>query len=253
MTLSSDPSDAPASTADAFSLKPLMRGAAPSAAGVAGLCGRGAAARSRRWLLRSRSSHGCGAHCGPCHTAKRAGAMAVLGAASGLGMVAGPGVAGALAAHSLELLLFIAAVLPFVSLAVLWRWLPRNEHHAAPDATTLKFSDARLRRPMAVAFVAMFSVTIAQVVVGFFALDRLHLDATAAASAAGIALTVVGVALILAQLLVRGLGWPPRRLIRIGCAVSAVGFGSILSPPRSRPCGSATSSLRRAWGGCFLR
>lgn len=160
--------------------------------------------------------------------AKRAGAMAGLGAASGIGMVAGPGVAGALAAHSLELPLFITAALPFIALAVLWRWLPRAEHHAVPDKTHLKISDARLRRPMAVAFAAMFSVTIAQVVVGFFALDRLHLDATAAARAAGIALTVVGVALILAQLLVRRLGWPPERLIRIGGVVSAFGFGSVM-------------------------
>lgn len=159
---------------------------------------------------------------------KRAGALAMLGAASGLGMVAGPGVAGMLAVHSLELPLFITAVLPLASLAVLWRWLPRAEHHAAPDAAALKIGDARLRRPLAVAFTAMFSVIVAQVVVGFFALDRLHLDAPAAARAAGIALTVVGVALILAQLLVRRLGWPPERLIRIGCAVSAVGFGSIL-------------------------
>ncbi|MFT3815832.1 MAG: MFS transporter [Acidovorax sp.] len=160
--------------------------------------------------------------------ARRAGAMATLGAASGVGMVAGPGVAGALAARSLELPLVLTAVLPFISLAVLWRWLPRAEHHVVPDAKMLKVSDIRLRRPLAVAFAAMFSVTIAQVVVGFFALDRLHLDATAAARAAGIALMAVGVALILAQVLVRSLGWPPQRLIRIGCAVSAVGFGSVL-------------------------
>lgn len=159
---------------------------------------------------------------------RRAGAMAGLGAASGIGMVAGPGVAGVLAAYSLELPLFITAVLPFIALAVLWRWLPRTEHHAAPDSATLKIGDARLRRPLAVAFAAMFSVTIAQVVVGFFALDRLHLDAAAAARAAGIALTVVGVALILAQVLVRSLGWPPQRLIRIGGVVSALGFGSVL-------------------------
>ena len=173
---------------------------------------------------------------------KRAGAMATLGAASGIGMVAGPGVAGALAAHSLELPLFITALLPFVAFGVLWRALPRTEHHAAPDAATLKISDARLRRPLAVAFAAMFSVTIAQVVVGFFALDRLHLDAAAAARAAGIALTVVGVALILAQLLVRKLGWAPQRLIRIGGAVSAAGFGSVLF----------ATSQPALWAGYFV-
>lgn len=142
---------------------------------------------------------------------------------------------------------FYAAVpatgaLPLVSLAVLWRWLPRSERHAAPDGAKLRIGDARLRRPLAVAFAAMFSVIVAQVAVGFFALDRLHLDATAAAGAAGMALTASGVALILAQLLVRSLGWPPQRLIRIGCAVSAVGFGSVLF---------ATSSTA-LWLGYFI-
>lgn len=157
---------------------------------------------------------------------KRAGAMAGLGAASGVGMVAGPGLAGLLAAQSLSLPLYITATLPAIALAVLWRRLPRAEHHAPPSGSPLKPSDARLRRPLAVAFVAMFSVTAGQVTVGFFALDRLHLDAAAAARAAGIALTVVGVALILSQLLVRKLSWPPQRLIRIGCAFSALGFGA---------------------------
>ncbi|WEE76019.1 MFS transporter [Comamonas testosteroni] len=158
---------------------------------------------------------------------KRASAMAGLGAASGMGMVAGPGIAGMLANHSLELPLFITAMLPLAALAVMWRWLPRTEHHAAPDATPLRIGDKRLRRPLAAAFAAMFSVTVAQVIVGFFALDRLHLDATAAARAAGIALAVVGVALILAQLLVRSLSWPPQRLISIGVVVSAAGFASV--------------------------
>lgn len=159
---------------------------------------------------------------------KRASTMAGLGAASGVGMVAGPGIAGLLAVHDLALPLYVTAVLPFIALVVLWRWLPRTEHHVAPGAMTLKISDVRLRYPVAVAFISMFSVTVAQVVVGFFALDRLGLEATAAARAAGISLTVVGLALILSQLVVRKLAWPPQRLIRVGCVVAAVGFGSIL-------------------------
>ena len=51
---------------------------------------------------------------------------------------------------------------------------------------------------------------------------------------AGIALTAVGVALILAQLLVRRLDWPPPRLIRVGGLVAAIGFAAVCfadSPP----------------------
>ncbi|MCY1283823.1 multidrug resistance protein [compost metagenome] len=173
---------------------------------------------------------------------RRAAAMAGLGAASAAGMVAGPGLAGLLAGHGLELPLYVTALLPLLALGVLWRWLPHGERHAPADARPLGLGDPRLRRPLAVAFVAMFSVTIAQVTVGFFALDRLQLDTAAAARAAGIALTVVGVALVLAQLAVRALAWPPARLIRIGGLVSAAGFAAA----------AFASSAPLLWAGYFV-
>jgi MFS family permease len=83
---------------------------------------------------------------------------------------------------------------------------------------------------MAVAFVAMLCVSIAQITVGFFALDRLGMSPADAAQTAGIALTMVGFALICAQLVVRRLDWPPLRLIRAGALVASAGFaGSILA------------------------
>lgn len=79
-------------------------------------------------------------------------------------------------------------------------------------------------RPLAVAFMAMICVSIAQITVGFYALDRLGLAPAQAAQAAGISLTMVGFALIGAQLVVRKLEWSPQRLIRIGALVAATGF-----------------------------
>ncbi|MCO3168915.1 MFS transporter [Pseudomonas aeruginosa] len=114
------------------------------------------------------------------------------------------------------------------------RWRPREERRQPNRGAALAIGDRRLRRPLAVGFVAMFSVTVAQITVGFFALDRLRLDSADAARVAGIALTAVGVALILAQLLVRRLDWPPPRLIRVGGLVAAIGFAAVCfadSPP----------------------
>lgn len=155
---------------------------------------------------------------------QRAAAMAALGAASGVGMVAGPGLVGLLAGGGLLLPLAVTAALPAVALALLWRGLPREAARAPARSAPPHLFDPRLRGPQAMAFVAMFSVTVAQIVVGFFALDRLGLDAAGAARAAGLALTSVGVALIAAQLLVRRLAWPPARLIRVGGLLSAAGF-----------------------------
>ena len=87
--------------------------------------------------------------------------------------------------------------------------------------------DRRLRLPQLAAFIAMVSVTIAQVTVGFFAIDRLGLDAAAGARMAGIALTAVGVGLILAQALVMKLDVRPRRWIVLGALISGIGFASV--------------------------
>lgn len=156
--------------------------------------------------------------------AERAGAMALLGAASGAGMVIGPGFVGLLAPYGLGFPMYVTAVLPVLALAFVWWKIPRRPLSTAPVAPAPKLRDRRLRRPIVVAFAAAFSVAIAQVTVGFFALDQLGLPAAEAAQAAGIALTVVGVALILSQSILRKLSQPPARLIRIGALVSAAGF-----------------------------
>lgn len=157
---------------------------------------------------------------------RRAGAMASLGAANAVGMVLGPALAAALAQYSLSLPLYVTALLPATGWLVLWKALPRQEHHATALPSALRVTDARLRRPMAVAFIAMFCVAIAQITVGFFAIDRLHLAPGPAARAAGIALTAVGIGLMASQLVVRKLDWSPLRLIRTGAVVSALGFGA---------------------------
>jgi DHA1 family tetracycline resistance protein-like MFS transporter len=159
--------------------------------------------------------------------ARRAGTMAALGAANAVGMVVGPALAAMLAQHSLSLPLYLTGVLPIVAFIILWRALPRTPPVQHAQRATLKLNDLRLRRPMAVAFTAMFCVAIAQITVGFFAIDRLGLVGPAAAKAAGIALTAVGVSLVLSQMLVRKLKWQPQRMIYVGGLVSAVGFGAV--------------------------
>ncbi len=157
---------------------------------------------------------------------KRASAMAAIGSASGAGMVIGPGFVGLLAPLSLTVPLYITAILPAIAWLVLWRTLPTTPPQNIRPSTPLRFSDIRLRRPMTIAFCAAFSVAIAQTTVGFLALDALDLEPNAAARVAGIALTLVGVALIISQTILRKLQWSPQRLIRYGSLVAAVGFGT---------------------------
>ena len=162
---------------------------------------------------------------------QRAAAMAKLGSANALGMVVGPAAAGWIAFHQLSLTLYVAALLPLLSLAVIaWRLPADHPAAAAPAAprARLGWTDPRLRLPILAVFAAMISVTIAQVTVGFFAIDRLQLSPADGARAAGLALTAVGVGLMLAQMLVMKLrSVPPRRWIAIGALVSGVGFASV--------------------------
>ncbi|MDO5103424.1 MAG: MFS transporter [Lautropia sp.] len=158
---------------------------------------------------------------------ERAGAMASLGAANGVGLVVGPAIAAALVQYGLDLPLYVTAALPLLAIGILWHQLPRNERISDTASAALGLGDARLRRPMIVAFAAMFSVAIGQITVGFFAIDQLQLKPEPAARASSLALTLVGVGLIVAQLIVHKLHWSPQRLIRIGALVSAAGFGAV--------------------------
>lgn len=157
---------------------------------------------------------------------QRAGIMAKLGAANGAGMVLGPGLVGLLSPFGLSIPLYVTALLPILALVMLWQALPRTERFAPSDAEPPRFSDRRLRRPLLLAFIVASTVTIAQVTVGFFALDRLQLDAAAAAQTAAIALTLVGVSLVISQSVLKQLEWSPTRLIQIGCIISALGFAA---------------------------
>ncbi|UBM23581.1 MFS transporter [Pseudomonas sp. p1(2021b)] len=173
---------------------------------------------------------------------RRVRAMASLGAANAVGLVLGPALAALLARHSLSMPFYVMSLLPAGAFLVLLFKLkpPPLAHSHGPSPVRL--GDRRLRRPLLVAFSAMLSVTVSQITVGFFALDRLQLGPADAAQAAGIALTMVGVALILVQVLLRRLEWPPLKMIRIGASVSALGFA----------CAALAASAPWLWASFFV-
>ncbi len=162
---------------------------------------------------------------------ERAGVMAKLGSANALGMVIGPAAAGWVAYQNLSRTLYVAALLPLLALgAVAWGLPSAAAPATAADRprSTLAWHDPRLRLPVLAVLLAMISVTIAQVTVGFFAIDRLRLSPADGARMAGLALTAVGVGLILAQIGVMKLkGVPPRRWIAVGALISGIGFASV--------------------------
>ncbi|MEM9605139.1 MAG: MFS transporter [Pseudomonadota bacterium] len=160
-------------------------------------------------------------HHGP---ASRAGAMGKLSAAQSSGLLLGPAFVAVMAGGSPTVPLFLLALLPIPALVYLVTVLPADVQAPDADAPQLSLRDPRVVRPVTVAFTVLIAVGIAQIVIGFIALDRLNLDNSVALRVAGLALTAVGLSLVVAQLAVKRLGLTPFRLMRIGALTSAVGF-----------------------------
>lgn len=162
---------------------------------------------------------------------QRAGLMARLGTANALGLVIGPAIAGWIAFYSLSLALYAAVTLPVLSLLAVWWRLPNGPPpgHDKHDGATTAWLDPRLRLALFTVFAAMLTVTVSQVAVGFFAIDRLNLTPAAGAKVAGLSLAAVGIGLMCSQALV--MRWKtvrPVRWIALGAFIAAVGFGCMI-------------------------
>ena len=166
---------------------------------------------------------------------KRASAMAQLGTANAVGLVAGPMVAGWIALYDLRWALYAAALMPLLALGVvIWKMAdtkPTAPLSSAPSPTTAKpvisFRDPRLRLPLVAVFVTMMAVAITQSTVGFLAIDRLAHSLSEGAKSAGYALTALGTGLILSQTLMMRIEWPPTRWLFMGAVLASAGFGAI--------------------------
>lgn len=157
---------------------------------------------------------------------RRAGYLARLGAANGTGMVIGPAIGASLAVYGLAMPLYLFAVLPLGALAILWIKLPQGKRReTVTKVKPPRLFDARLRLPMAAAFLAGCCVMVAQLCVSFYALDRLGLPPDEGAKVAGYTLTGIGASLIFAQILVARLkSISPILLLRVGSVVACSGF-----------------------------
>jgi MFS transporter, DHA1 family, tetracycline resistance protein len=163
----------------------------------------------------------------------RPGVLAALGAAGAIGMVLGPALGGALGALSLWYPLLVAALLAVIALLLTLRSDLKDSISVAKTdgetKTTLGWTDPRIRWPMFVAFGAMFCVMSAQVNTAFFIMDRLHVTADQSTGYTGLALTCVGVAIVISQLIVqllskRGKGLTPNQMIAFGASIACLGF-----------------------------
>lgn len=133
-------------------------------------------------------------------TAKeRQSAMASIGAASAIGLVAGPALGGWLSQYSLTLPLYVLSFLPVLAWLFIKLRLPETKATRVAPENPISFFDPRLRFPALAMFACMFAVITAQIIIGFFVLDRIRDTPESAAQLSGIVLTITGVTLGITQ------------------------------------------------------
>lgn len=161
---------------------------------------------------------------------ERAGAMSRLGAAQASGFVLGPAFVAAIAGSSPTLPLFLMGILPVLALVLVVVRVQATESRQQDEVSPLPLFDRRLRLPLFAALAAIMALGIAQVVVGFVALDRLGSSDSEATRIAGWALSALGVALIMSQFTVGLLNWRPRTLMMAGALIATIAlFGAALA------------------------
>ncbi len=130
---------------------------------------------------------------------ERQSAMASIGAASAIGLVAGPALGGWLSQYSLTLPLYVLSIFPVVAWVFIKFRLPETKTNIVPPENPIRFFDSRLRFPAVAMFICMFSVLTAQIIIGFLILDRIRDTAEETAQLSGIVLTITGVTLGITQ------------------------------------------------------
>lgn len=162
---------------------------------------------------------------------KRTLAVGLLGAAAGVGTVAGPAatVVTSFVKMPLTYPLFGAALLPIVPTLLLWFFLPKGvvRPHEAPPK--LNPWDKRVSTVLFVGLVMNISVALLLFTLGFYLQDRLQLDEHDTTFKSALAMAIVGVVAVIVQVgLLRVLRWSPVTLMRVGLVIMSAGLALLL-------------------------
>ena len=157
----------------------------------------------------------------------RTKAMAIIGAAFGLGIIFGPGIGAGLATlfdHLLAPVYFSAsvAVLNAIFVAAI---LPEPERREARPSGSRGPLLARVWPVLSIALAATVASVAMEQTIAFYYQDRLRLGGTETAQTVGIALLGYGIVAVIAQgVLVRRFSFAPITLVRAGLPIAIAGY-----------------------------
>jgi DHA1 family multidrug resistance protein-like MFS transporter len=164
----------------------------------------------------------------------RSKGMGILGAAMGIGMVLGPGIAGWLGTYSLSWPFFLAALLSLAAFTLALARLPESLPQAEREQTDRKVRGPQVKEMwralsspigtlLFMAFLLTFGLTNFEAVFGLYANARF----ASGPGEVGLLLTFVGLVSAVVQGLLTGLAtrrWGEVRIVKAALILSAIGF-----------------------------
>ncbi|MGF1457087.1 MAG: MFS transporter [Alphaproteobacteria bacterium] len=164
---------------------------------------------------------------------QRTSALAGLGAAFVLGTTMGPGMVWVMSGFGLLAPMFGVAGLGALSCLAILLFLPeRTRPKERDERPHLRLWDPRVREPLTICILLSVSQAVPVQTITFLFLDRFSDDPGLAAAMAAEALLASSLGMLIVQLgVLPRLGWPERRLMRVGTALAACGYGLLVASP----------------------
>ena len=155
---------------------------------------------------------------------ERTKSIAFISAAMGLGTILGPAFGAAVVRFGLVAPIYFAALIAIFGGIISCVFLKPSEDRIPQDRSlSLSPTDKRIRSYLLIGFFMYLTLSITQIVVGFYFQDRLSLTAQVTAEKVGGAFVLKGIAVVFTQMwLVRIIKATPIKLIKIGLPIVLV-------------------------------
>lgn len=151
---------------------------------------------------------------------ERSSGMALVSSAQGVGMIVGPAIGGALALFGIIWPFVIATILFLFGLVYAWKSLPSTPPKVHEKPEKANPFDPAIWPWLLAGFIIFSAILTLQVAAGFYFQDRLNLTTDQTGPILAVALTLVGVLLLITQLLqMKVLKWAPRKMLLVGAPV----------------------------------
>jgi MFS family permease len=162
---------------------------------------------------------------------ERTSGMALVGMASGLGMIAGPGLAGAFAEYGMLIPFYVVAGLSVIAGLCVWAFIvevPRDISH--DEAPHVSLFTRELVPFFMISTMLMTTLSCMQQATGFYLQDTFDLSMEKTTQRVGVALMASALCSVSSQLIfVQRMRWMPKTLMRTGSPLILLGVLGFIS------------------------